>query len=347
VKTVVTGGAGFIGCHLVKELLDAGREVVVVDNFSRGSLENLRDVGVEDVKCIRADLRSYAQSLAAVKDAETVYHLAAVVGGVEYLHGSEMAELKALLNNVVIDANIFRACMQHKVKKIVYASSASVYPIDLQQKLGAVLFEEDLRYYNPERGYGWAKLIGEIELSWMKNVDIGIARIFTTYGPCESLDETSHVVPALIRKAIRYPREDFIVWGSGEQTRSFLYVSDCIEALVRLEEKASNPPIIVNVGSDEEVPIKRIAEKIVEISGKTIKIKYDHSKPVGPISRTANIQRAKALLGWEPKVDLDKGLKLTYLWAEKKLTKPWCDSVNFSPYSPYKTTGNRFSPSKT
>jgi CDP-paratose 2-epimerase len=95
-KTVVTGGAGFIGCHLVKRLLDEGRGVLVVDNFSRGSLENLKDVGAEKVRWVKADLRDYGQASATIKGAETVYHLAAVVGSVEYLHGSEQAELRAL-----------------------------------------------------------------------------------------------------------------------------------------------------------------------------------------------------------------------------------------------------------
>jgi nucleoside-diphosphate-sugar epimerase len=153
----------------------------------------------------------------------------------------------------------------------------------------------------------------------MKNVDVGIARIFTAYGPCEPLDETAHAVPALIRKAIRYPEEDFVVWGSGEQTRSFMYVSDCVEALVRLEEKASSPPLIVNVGSDKPTPIRVLAEKIVEISGKSIEVKYDPSKPVGPLSRTADITKARRVLGWSPKVSLEEGLRRTYAWAEKKL----------------------------
>jgi GDP-D-mannose 3',5'-epimerase len=319
VKIVVTGGAGFIGCHLVKKLLDEGKNVLVVDNFSRGSLENLRDVGAENVKWVNADLRDYGQALAAIKDAEIVYHLAAVVGSVEYLHGSEVAELRALQDNVVIDANVFRACLQRNVRRIVYASSVSVYPIDMQQKRDVVLSEEDLRYYNPEGGYGWSKLLGEIQLSWMKNIDIGIARIFTAYGPCEPLDETAHAVPALIRKAIWYPKEDFIVWGTGEQTRSFMYVSDCVEALLRLEERASNPPLIVNVGSDEPVSIGELAEMIVEISGKDIEIKYDPSKPVGPLSRTAEIKKAREALGWSPKVSLEDGLRETYAWAEKKL----------------------------
>jgi nucleoside-diphosphate-sugar epimerase len=318
-RTVVTGGAGFIGSHLVRKLLDDGRDVVAVDNLSRGSIENLKDLNIPISLLIKADLRDYRQALDAVKGASTVYHLAARVGSVEYLHGSEHAELKALQDNMVIDANVFRACIEAGVKRIVYASSVSVYPIDVQHKPNVVISEDDLRYYNPEGGYGWAKLLGEIQFFWIKNVDVGIARIFTAYGPLEPLDETAHAVPALIRKAIMYPREDFVVWGSGEQTRSFMYVSDCVEALLKLEEKASNPPLIVNIGSDKPTPIRVLAEKIVVMSGKSIEIKYDPLKPVGPLSRTADITKARKLLGWRPKISLEDGLRRTYTWAEKKL----------------------------
>jgi nucleoside-diphosphate-sugar epimerase len=318
-RVVVTGGAGFIGAHLVKRLLEDGRDVVAVDDLSRGSPQNLKDLDIPLNLLVRADLKDYRQALEAVKGADTVYHLAARVGSVEYLHGSEQAELKALQENVVVDANVFRACMEAGVKRLVYASSVSVYPIDIQHKPGVVISEDDLTYYNPEGGYGWAKLLGEIQLSWMKDVDIGIARIFTAYGPCEPLDETAHAVPALIRKAIRYPEEDFIVWGTGEQTRSFMYVSDCVEALVRLEEEASNPPLVVNVGSDKPTTIRELAEKIVEISGKNIEVKYDPSKPVGPLSRTADITKARKVLSWSPKVSLEEGLRKTYAWAEKRL----------------------------
>jgi len=317
-RVLVTGGAGFIGSHLVKRLLDEGREVVVADDFSRGSVRNLLDLGVR-IECPKIDLRDYGLALEVVEGADVVYHLAARVGSVEYLHGSELAELRALQGNLIIDANVFRACVEAGVKKLVYASSVSMYPIDVQQRPGVVLSEDDLGYYNPEGGYGWAKLLGEIQLGWMRDMDIGIARIFTAYGPCEPLDETAHVVPALIRKAIMYPEEDFVVWGSGDQTRSFTYVSDCVEALIILEEKASNPPIVVNVGSDEDVPIRTIAEKIVKMCGKGIEIKYDLAKPVGPVSRTADISKAKALLGWQPRIGLDEGLRRTYLWAEKRL----------------------------
>lgn len=145
----MTGGAGFIGIHLVKRLLDEGREVLAVDDLSRGCVDNLKDLGVPISILVKSDLRDYRHAFEAIRDADVVYHLAARVGSIEYLHGNELAELRALQDNMVIGANVFRACMETGVKRIVYASSVSVYPIDVQQKHGLVISEEDLRYYNP------------------------------------------------------------------------------------------------------------------------------------------------------------------------------------------------------
>jgi GDP-D-mannose 3',5'-epimerase len=320
VKTVVTGGTGFIGSHLVKRLMDEGRDVVIADDFSRGKVRNLLDLGIR-AELRPIDLRDYHQALEVVEGAKSVFHLAARVGSVEFLHGSEMAELLALQTNLVIDANVFRACLEKGIKTLVYASSVSVYPIDLQRAYDVVLSEDDLRYINPEGGYGWAKLMGEIQLQWMKGFEVGIARIFNIYGEGEEPDNDAHVVPALMRKAVLYPQEEFRVWGNGEQTRDLLYVADAVEALLRLEEKASWPPVVVNIGSGKPVPIKVLVEKIIAISGKDIQPNYDPTKPVGPLSRTADISRARSLLGWEPSVSLEDGLQRTFRWVEMRLKR--------------------------
>lgn len=324
-KTLVTGGAGLIGSHLAKKLIEQGREVVIADDFSRGSKLNLTDLGIK-AECVTAQLKDFTEALKVTRGAGTVFHMAARVGSVAWLHGSDSIELQALQTNLMIDANVLRACIENGVKKIVYASSVSVYPIHLQHTQKVVVSERDIRLedlgrtaINPEGGYGWAKLLGEIQLSWMKDVQGAIARIFNIFGEGVALGESAHVVPALIGKAIRYPKDEFIVWGDGKQTRDFLYVSDCVDALLRCEEKASSPPIVVNIGSEHPITIGSLAEKIVKLSGKDIKIKYDPSKPVGPISRTADVTRAKALLGWQPRVSLEEGLSRTYKWVEKRL----------------------------
>lgn len=332
-RTVVTGGAGFIGSHLVRRLLDEGRQVVIADDFSTGSMQNLVDLGIEpsDVGLrasgLAIDLKDFAQASKVIEGAQVVYHLAARVGSIEYLHGSEASELLALQTNLVIDANVFRACLENRVGKLIHASSVSVYPISLQQCLDAVFAESGFQTshinsstVNPDGGYGWAKVLGEVQLSWMQGLKIGIARIFNVYGENEEPNgENAHVVPALIRKAILYPREKFIVWGDGKQSRDFLYVSDCVDALIRLEDKASSPPFVVNIGSEKTVPIGRLAGKIVELSGKDMKPVYDAGKPVGPLSRTADITKARELLDWEPRVGLDEGLRRTYGWVQARL----------------------------
>jgi GDP-D-mannose 3',5'-epimerase len=317
-KTVVTGGAGFIGSHLVKRLLDEGREVVIADDFSRGRAQNLLDLGIQ-AELRPIDLRDYKQALEVMEGAESVFHLAARVGSVEFLHGTDMAELLALQTNLVIDANVFRACLEREVQRLVYASSVSVYPIDCQQSYDVVLKEDDLRYIKPEGGYGWAKLLGEIELQWMRGLDIGIARIFNIYGEGEEPDENAHVVPALLCKAILYPQEEFRVWGDGNQTRDILYVSDAVEALLALEKRASYPPVVVNIGSGHALPVKALVDKIMEISGKSIEPVYDPTRPVGPLSRTADISRAEAILQWEPKIPPEDGLRQTFRWIAGRL----------------------------
>ena len=324
-KTVVTGGAGFIGSNLVKRLVDQGREVVIADDFSRGRRLNLSDLGIQ-VDCPVVDLRDFAQALEVAQDAGTVFHLAARIGSIDYLHGSNCNELVALQTNLVIDANVFKACLENNVEKLIYASSVAVYSIDPQRHFVAVLSEDNLdlsqnkpELFNPDGGYGWAKLMGEIQLNWMGQIDVGIARIFNVYGENQDLERAIHVIPALFRKAFLYPEEEFIVWGDGKQSRDFLHVSDCVDALLQLEERISNSPTVVNVGSGEPVSIATIAEKAIELSRKDIRIVYDPMQPVGPMSRTADMTKAKALLDWQPKVSLDEGLRRTYVWIQNRL----------------------------
>jgi GDP-D-mannose 3', 5'-epimerase len=337
-KTIVTGGTGFIGSHLVKKLLADGREIVVVSDLSRLDTVNLSRLGItpSDVEIRRADLSESRQAAEAIKKADVVFHLAATVGSLEYLHGAEMAELDALQSNLMIDTNVFRACFVNGVKKIVYASSCAVYPMNRQIAPGAIFSESSLELkridflrpqtsnlrqavIDPDGGYGWAKLLGEIELVWMRNIDIGIARIFNIYGPNEPLGDKAHVVGDLISKVIRYSGEKFIVRGDGKQSRDFLFVSDCVDALLKLEEKASNPPITINVGSGKATEIGALAHKLANISEKDINIIFDPTKPVGPVSRAAATTMAKQLLNWQPQVSLEEGLKRTYEWIGRQL----------------------------
>jgi GDP-D-mannose 3',5'-epimerase len=323
-NVAVTGGTGFIGSHVVKKLVEQGRSVVVVADFAHLGMENLAGLGFRtgDLEVRKADLTDYRQVQATLGGVEVVFHLAAVVGSLKYLHGTEMAELVALQRNLAIDANVFRVCLEKGVKKLVYASSCAVYPMDRQYSHGAVFREDDFNATNPDGGYGWSKLLGELQLGWTKNIGIGIARIFNAYGENEPLEEVrAHAIGDLTRKVVLSTQPELKVRGDGTQSRDYLYVTDCADALLRVEEKVSSPPLIVNIGSGRPTSIGTIAEKLVALSGKYIRLTYDLSQTTGPVSRTADMTRVWEVLGWQPLVSLDDGLGQTYQWVKSRLGK--------------------------
>ena len=320
-KVVVTGGAGFLGSHIVKRLADEGQEASIIDDLSAGSVRNLEDLGVTQKVSVR-DLKDYGVAKRSLEGADTVFHFAAEVGSVDYLHGSTGRELAALLSNVTIDANVFRACLENGVRSVIYASSVSVYPFDRQLGEHVRFREEDAEEkVNPEGGYGWSKYVAEKELSYMPGVSVGVARIFHAYGKNIYLNpDRSQVIASLMRKAIRYPEEGFVVWGDGRQRRCFVYIDDVIDALFRLlRHVEKNGSATVNVGSTEEVTVMELAKKIIDLSGKRIKPALDPSRPSGALNRMPDLARVKKILGWEPTTPFSEGLSETFDWARTRL----------------------------
>ena len=322
-RVAVTGGAGFLGSHIVSRLLDEGREVSIVDDLSSGSLRNLADLGVRR-KISEGDLRDYRFANRSLRGADTVFHFAAEVGSVNYLHGSNARELAAMQANLIIDANVFRACLENGVHTVIYASSVSVYPFDEQLGSNSRFREEDSeRKVNPEGGYGWAKYIAEKQLALMPGISYGVARIFHAYGKNIYLKpDRSQVIASLIRKAVRYPKEGFVVWGDGNQRRCFVYIEDALDALMKLEKHVvEQGSLTVNVGSTEETTVRDLAERVIRLSNKQIPLKFDESKLTGALNRTPNLERAKRVLGWSPTTSFSKGLGKTFEWAESRIGK--------------------------
>jgi GDP-D-mannose 3', 5'-epimerase len=320
-KVAVTGGAGFLGSHIVKRLSDDDRDFSIVDDFSSGSLRNLADLGVRR-KCVVGDLRDYGFARRSLRGADTVFHFAAEVGSVSYLHGSNARELAAMQSNLIIDANVLKACLANGVRTVIYASSVSVYPFDEQLGSHTQFREEDAeRKVNPEGGYGWAKYVAEKQLSLMPDVSYGVARIFHAYGKNIYLKpDRSQVIASLIRKAVRYPDEGFVVWGDGSQRRCFVYIEDVLDALMKLEKHVlERGSLTVNVGSTEETTVRDLAERVVRLSKKDIPLTFDESKLTGALNRMPNLDRAKRVLGWTPTTSFSKGLKKTFDWAERRL----------------------------
>ena len=302
-------------------MLDAGEEAFVVGDFSTGSRENLSDLGAE-AEIVVGDLKNPIFAKKSLVGTDKVFHFAADIGNVAYLHSSQSKEQSALRNNLAIDTSVIRACVENRVKTLIYASSVSVYPKSEQMGQKVAFKEEDSeRLVDPEGGYGWAKYIAERQLAVLPDIKVGVARIFHAYGPNIYLKEDrSQVIGSLIRKAIRYPREGFVVWGDGTQRRAFLYIDDFLDGLFRLDRYVETKgKLTVNLGSTEETTVKDLAERVIDISGKRITPKYDTTKPVGVLRRLPDLSRAEKTLGWRPKTKLADGLAKTYEWAERRI----------------------------
>jgi nucleoside-diphosphate-sugar epimerase len=315
-RILVTGGAGFIGSHLAERLLALGCDVSIADDFSRGSDANLSSF-VNRITVHRVDLTQYPNCLRVTNDIDAIFHLASSVGGIHYL----MKEtVRGLTPNLQMTTNMLEAARHHDVGRFLFTSSACVYP---ERQIALNQFTEADAYpANPLTAYGWAKLMGE-RLCHAYYQDYGIlsavVRLFNTYGERENLDPRwSHVIPSLIRKAIRYPRKPFTIFGDGSQQRAFLYVQDCVDGLLLcLEHAATAEPI--NVGSNDVLSIRELAEQIIQLSGKTIPIQHDPLGPQGTRRYCADLTTMKRMLGWCPTISLAVGLQRTYAWTRRKL----------------------------
>jgi nucleoside-diphosphate-sugar epimerase len=320
-KILVTGAAGFIGSHLSKRLEKLGHELILVDDFSRGKQQYLDYLGVKTL-CKNINLIDYHHDL--FNDVDIVFHTACAIGGEQFLHSSQYRETSTLLNNLAIDANVFKGCLKPSVKTIIYTSSVSVYNTSKQYTANANFKENELETQplEPEGGYGWAKYVGEKQLQYLAKLSkkVGIARIFKSYGPCDDYSEESgQVVCSLMRKAIKYPKEHFIVWGDGTKQRCLVYIDDLIDALIKLSDYPKS--LAVNIGGNTPVSINELAIKIAHISGKSMPIIYDKTKGMnGPTSRVPILDIAKEELDWEPKTSLDIGLKKTWDWMKEELS---------------------------
>jgi UDP-glucose 4-epimerase len=324
-RVLVTGGASFIGSHLVDSLLRRGATVRVADDFSSGRLQNLEYELKEEapglwvgdrLEVVRGDLRETSLTRQVLKGIEVVFHLAAAHGGRGYIetHPADTA------SNMALDQIVLREAYLAGVDRFCYASSACVYPKYLQEEAGSsyLLKEEDADPFVRDRAfpdleYGWAKLMGEMALRAyyrQHGMKTSAVRIFTAYGPREN---ETHAIIALIAKA--YARMDpYEIWGSGQQDRNFTYVTDIVEALIRAAERVTDGTV-VNAGREDRITIDRAAELVFEIMGWRPRIiKHDLSKPEGVASRAADLSRARSVLGWEPSVSYRNGFRRTIEW---------------------------------
>jgi len=324
---LVTGGCGMIGSNLVKRLVKENWEVYVVDNLWRGKIEYLNDSNGKSVIDLNThffnrDLTIYEQAKDIVGKTDYVVHLADVVAGIDYVFKNQ-GELFRINN--LINSNVFECCRQAgkgKIKGVMYVGTACSFPLTRQNSLEQLpLREEELFPAMPESAYGWSKLIGQLELEYMgkeTRIPTSVLMFHNVYGAPADFGERSQVIPALIRKAINYPKEDFCVWGSGTQARAFIHVNDIVEAIIQALEKGFDCGPI-QIGPAQCTSIKDIAQKVIEISRKDITPFYDISKPEGDKARCADYSKAKRILGWEPSVSLEDGLRELYDWIKQQI----------------------------
>jgi UDP-glucose 4-epimerase len=312
-KVLVTGGASFIGSHLVERLCSLGAEVRVADDLSSGRLENLQAVRA-DVEVVIGDLKHKDFAARAVAGRDVVFHLAAAHGGRGYIstHPADCA------TNMALDNTVFSESVHADVERVCYASSACVYPTDIQEE--KILLREDMVSFVTKGGafsdseYGWAKLMGELSLKAFHaqyGLKTSAIRIFTAYGPREN---ESHAIIALIAKSF-IRQSPFEIWGNGQQTRNFTYVDDIVEAFV-LACRHIDDGTAVNAGTDEFISLADAAEAVFREMGWRPEggLALSPDRPVGVIHRAADTSLAHELTGWIPKHTLEDGLAATVAW---------------------------------
>jgi nucleoside-diphosphate-sugar epimerase len=309
---LVTGGASFIGSHLVDALVERGARVRVVDDLSSGRLENIKG-HVEDrrVGVIEADLRVSGAAETAVDGISVVFHLAADHGGRGYvdLHQAACA------TNLTLDGLIFQACRRARVEKVVYASSGCVYPNHLQGDPNEVRYlTEDMvgPPYDADNMYGWTKLMGEMTLRayWRDwGMKSAACRYFTVYG---ERGHENHAVIAMIARA--FARQNpFVVWGTGEQRRNWTHVSDIVRGTILAAETIDDGTAI-NLGTMERTRVIDAAREVLRYTGHAAQIELRPDMPTGPLNRVADNALARRRLGWEPEVAFMDGLHRTIDW---------------------------------
>jgi len=320
-NVVVTGGASFIGSHLVDKLVKLGANVTVIDDLSSGKIKNL-DNCTDKIKFVKKDLEYIAKNeiMEIFKDQSIVFHLAAVHGGRGFIT-THPADVNS---NFSIDHHVFEACSNSKVENLVFASTACVYPTKLQEKIGSdyKLIETDSKpndldgNMSADIEYGWGKLMSEMQLNSFKK-QYGLkncpVRFVTAYGPREN---ETHSIIALIYKALHH-MDPYEIWGSGEQERDFTYVEDIVSGTILAAEKIFDGTPI-NLGTGKKYQMIDVVKMICKVLGwHPSKFVFDTSKPVGVLSRALDNSRAKELLRWSPSYSLEEGLKETIDWYKQ------------------------------
>ena len=317
-KFLVAGAGGFIGGHLTNHLNSLGYEVVCADIKPKEFWFQIN----EKNKNLSLDLKEYENCLEVSKNVDYVFNMACNMGGMGFIENNK-AEC---MLSVLINTNLLRACLVNKIKKYFFSSSACVYNASKQKDVFIPgLKETDAYPADPEDGYGWEKLFSERMCRHFNEdfgLDVRIVRYHNIFGPLGTFDGGREKAPAaLCRKIIqaKLKKQNIIdVWGDGEQTRSFLFIDDCISGTMKVFN--SNYPDVFNIGSEEQVSINQMVDMIGDIADHKVEKKYDLSKPKGVRGRSSDNSLVNSKLNWSPSFTLKLGLEKTYKWILGEVT---------------------------
>ena len=311
---LVTGAGGFIGHHLTRYLVDKGHSVRGVDVKP----PEYEPSPVDEFHIL--DLRRWESCLEATTGIDHVYHLAANMGGIGFIEANKAVIVH---DNTLINTHMLEAARHNGASRFLYTSSACIYPGYLQGSPEVTpLKESDAYPADAEDGYGWEKLMAE-RLCRHYHEDYGLAtysvRFHNIFGPLGTYDGGREKSPAAIcrKVALAADGDEIEVWGDGQHTRSYCYVSDCVEGIYRLMHSDHHEPI--NLGQDRMVTVDELVDMVATVAGKTIKKRHDLTKPQGVRGRNADLTLMRSVLGWEPQVSLEQGLAATYSWIKEQL----------------------------
>ena len=328
-RIIILGGGGFIGGHLAIRLKREGNWIRICD-IKKHEYWNHEDICDE---FIVGDLRDPLVVESIIdQNVDEVYQLAADMGGAGYIFTGEN-DANVMHNSALINLNVVHECAKKCVGKVFYSSSACMYPEHNQMDPNNPNCEESSAYpANPDSEYGWEKLFSErLYLAFNRNykLDVRVARFHNIFGPMGTWTGGKEKAPAAMCRKVAESEGEIEVWGDGQQTRSFLYVEECVEAIIRLMDSDFLGP--VNIGSEEMVTINDLAKMAIEISGKKIKVnnlggkdfldKYGFNCPVGVRGRNSDNRLFKDKVGWEVSMSLRSGMEKTYSWIKEQVEK--------------------------